>query len=105
MGRFEKDHYQIYLVNGCDTFAYVDKALENAHAAVNPGFAGTKYFDMITNAMPSYFHSNSRANMALINAILDQTKTYREILADFDQSQRAVVTGEEDNKFPLPFNE
>jgi len=32
---------------------------------------------------------------------VDQTLTYRQILEQFDQSQRAVVTGEEDNGFPF----
>jgi len=103
MGSFQKDQYQIYLVNGCDTFAYVDKALENAHQQANPDFAGTKFFDIITNAMPSYFHSNPRSNMALVDALVEGTKTYREILANFDEAQRAVVTGEEDNLYPAPF--
>ncbi len=103
MGSFQKGQYQIYLVNGCDTFAYVDKALENAHQLANPDFAGTKFFDIITNAMPSYFHANPRSNMTLVDALVEGTKTYREILAGFDEAQRAVVTGEEDNQYPLPF--
>lgn len=104
MGSFLAGQYQIFLINGCDTFAYVDDALTNAHKAVNPDFAPNKFFDIITNAMPSYFHSNSRANMQVIDGLLRKQKNYREILAGFDQSQRANVTGEEDNAWPLPFN-
>jgi hypothetical protein len=105
MGEFEKDQYQIFLINGCDTFAYVDDALRNAHAAVNPGFGKDKFVDVITNAMPSYFHMNQRSNMTIINALVEQTKTYKQILAGFDVNQRAVVTGEEDNKWPESFLE
>ncbi len=105
MGSFQKDKYQIFLINGCDTFAYVDGALTKAHHAVNPDFAPTKFVDIITNAMPSYFHSNSRSNMQLINGLLNQELTYRAILAGFDSNQRANVTGEEDNRWPLPFLE
>ena len=103
MGEFAKDQYQIFLVNGCDTFAYVDDALRSAHKAVNPEFGADKYIDVITNAMPSYFHMNNRSNMAVINALVGGKKTYKQILAGFDKTQRAVVTGEEDNNFPTPF--
>ena len=105
MGSFLKDKYQIFLINGCDTFAYVDGALTRAHHDVNPDFAPTKFIDIITNAMPSYFHSNSRSNMQVIDGLLKQESTYRAILAGFDSYQRANVTGEEDNRWPLPFVE
>jgi hypothetical protein len=105
MGSFEPGQYQIFLINGCDTFAYVDGALTDAHHTVNPDFAPTKFVDMITNAMPSYFHSNSRSNMQVIDALLKKEKTYRDILAGFDRAQRANVTGEEDNRWPLTFIE
>lgn len=103
MGHFMQNQWQLFLVNGCDTFAYVDNALRDAHATVNPGYGPSKFFDIVTNAMPSYFSMNPRSNMALINALAEGTKTYREILANFDPSQRAVVTGEEDNKWPAAF--
>jgi hypothetical protein len=105
MGSFEKDHYQIYFVNGCDTYAYVDSALEDAHQEVNPDYPASKFFDIITNAMPSYFHANASANLSLLAALSEAKKTYRQILADFDRSQRALVTGEEDNRWPEPFIE
>lgn len=103
MGEFAQDQYKIFLVNGCDTFAYVDDALRNAHAAVNPGYGKDKFVDVITNAMPSYFHMNKRSNMAIINALVAQKKTYRQILAGFDKKQRAAVTGEQDNNWPQDF--
>ena len=103
MGKFVKGQYQLFLVNGCDTFAYVDDALFDAHQAVNPDNEKTKYLDIITNAMPSYFHENAGANMAIINALVSKDKTYRAILEDFDIDQRAVVTGEEDNAWPENF--
>jgi hypothetical protein len=105
MGQFVQGQYQIFLVNGCDTFAYVDNSLRDAHAAVNPGEGVNKYFDIITNAMPSYFHMNATSNMAVINALIGKALTYRELLAGFDINQRAAVTGEQDNRWPLPFAE
>jgi hypothetical protein len=103
MGSFTADQYQIFFINGCDTFAYVDNALWEAHAAVNPDAAPTKFLDMITNAMPSYFHSNADNNGVMIRSLLERQKTYRDILADFDRSQRALVIGEEDNAWPQSF--
>lgn len=103
MGQFVAGQYQIFLINGCDTFAYVDGALRDAHQVVNPTFGPNKFFDIITNAMPSYFHMNSTSNMVVIGALSAKSQTYREMLAGFDQAQRANVTGEEDNLWPLPF--
>jgi hypothetical protein len=103
MGHFVAGQYQLFMVNGCDTFAYVDDALRDAHQAVNPGAGPNKYFDMITNAMPSLFAMNSRSNMAVINGLVFKQQTYRQILAGFDISQRPGVTGEQDNAWPAPF--
>ncbi len=103
MGSFQQGQYQLFFVNGCDTFAYVDNALRDAHAAVNPGYGPSKFFDIITNAMPSYFRSNADNNVAMMQAFLGRSKTYRQILSGFDRTQRAVVTGEEDNAWPAAF--
>ncbi|MDQ3230895.1 MAG: hypothetical protein M3Q07_03670 [Pseudobdellovibrionaceae bacterium] len=103
MGSFQAGQYKIFFINGCDTFAYADDALWDAHAAVNPDSAPTKYLDVITNAMPSYFHSNAENNVVVIRSLLERQKTYREILADFDRRQRALVMGEEDNAWPEVF--
>ena len=105
MGKFRQDQYQVYLINGCDSYSYVDKTLLDSHAQVNPGFLPSKHLEIVTNAMPSYFHSNSRSNMELIKGFVGKTKTYREILFGFDRAQRAAVVGEEDNLWPRAFNE
>jgi hypothetical protein len=103
MGRFVQGQYQIFFVNGCDTFAYVDNALRAAHQAVNPGFGPDKYIDVITNSMPSYFSSNAPANLTILKALVAKKDTYRTILTNIDPVQRAVVTGEQDNSWPKPF--
>lgn len=102
-GRYTPGKYQIFLLNGCDSFAYVDTALRDAHHAANPGATPHKYYDVITNAMPSFFHMNSAATMAVLRALVFKQKTYRQLLADFDPKQRATVMGEEDNTWPAPF--
>lgn len=97
LGTFVPNQYQLFFINGCDTFAYVDNSLGNAHAAVNPDFGPDKFFDVITNSMPSYFHENAMGNLTLISSLVEKTATYKEILGNIDPAQRAVVTGEQDN--------
>lgn len=105
LGQFQPGQYQIFLVNGCDTFAYVDESLKKAHALVNPEFSEDKFIDIITNAMPSYFSANAHNNAVIIKSLAEQVLSYREILALLPQVQRAAVLGEQDNLWPLPFEE
>jgi len=101
-GEFRAEKYQIFFMNGCDTYAYVDGSLAKTRSILNPDDpSGTKYMDMITNAMPAFFHSMPAASLALIKSLGDNAKpkTYQEIFAGIDSSQVVVVTGEEDNVF------
>jgi hypothetical protein len=102
--KFAAGKYQIFLLNGCNTFVYMDKyALRNAHHAANRDSSPYKYFDLLTNAMPSYFYTNATSNLIMVNALVEQKKNYREIMAEFDPIQRVNVVGEEDNLWPAPF--
>lgn len=101
LGTFVPGKYQLFMINGCDSFAYADHSLRDAHAAVNPHAGASKYFDLITNAMPSYFTNNASSNMTVLNALIAGQGTYEQILSRFDINQRAVVTGEEDNGMPF----
>jgi hypothetical protein len=103
IGRFVKGQYQIFFVNGCDSFTYSDRALEKAHAAVNPDESPAKYFDLISNAMPSQFQDFAQNAVALVRALNDKKATYAQLLGSLGGAQRAIVTGEEDNRFPEPF--
>lgn len=101
-GSWRKDQYTLAFINGCDTYAYVDSSLAQARAALNPGdTTGTKHLDIATNAMPSFFHSNSRNNMTFIRSLMNiaQPMTYEQIFKLIDKSQVIVVSGEEDNVF------
>ena len=94
-------------LNGCDTYAYVDEALFEAHAAVNPDDeTGRRYVDIVNNAMPSYFFSMPAASMALVDGLLsyDAPLTYEEIFARVDREQVILVTGEEDNVYVPGFD-
>ena len=89
-------------MNGCDTFAYVDGSLAKTRSVLNPDDpTGTKYMDMVTNVMPSFFSSMPSASMALVEGLMsvDEPRTYQDIFAKIDRSEVVVVTGEEDNVF------
>ncbi len=101
-GKWVAGQYSIVFENGCDSYAYVDSAMWQAHAAVNPDDPkGTKYLDVLVNAMPAYFASDSEATMAFIRGLMNEKepKTYEQIFKDVDSSQVVLVTGEEDNLF------
>lgn len=101
-GEWAPAQYTIVFMNGCDTYAYVDDALFEAHAAVNPDDPeGTKYTDIVTNALPAYFRSMTEATLAMIRglAAYDDPRTYETIFRDVDEVQVVLVTGEHDNTF------
>jgi hypothetical protein len=101
-GRWVANKYQVFFMNGCDTFAYVDGSLAQTRARLNPDDpTGTKNMEFITNAMPSFFSSMPAASTAVMKGLLSyaQPKTYDQIFADVDRSEVVLVTGEEDNVF------
>ena len=101
-GKFVKGKYLMVFMNGCDTFAYVDGSLAQTRAVLNADDpTGTKYMDIVTNTMPSYFSSMPLASMALLRGLMkfDGPQTYQQIFQNVDSSQAVVVTGEEDNAF------
>jgi hypothetical protein len=101
-GRWVANKYQVFFMNGCDTFAYVDGSLAQTRARLNPDDpTGTKNMEFITNAMPSFFSSMPAASTAVMKGLLSyaQPKTYDQIFAAIDRSEVVLVTGEEDNVF------
>ena len=101
-GDWQEGQYVIVFMNGCDTYAYVDEALFEAHAAVNPDDdVGTQYVDLVTNAMPSYFANMSEASYTMFEALMrdDSPLTYEQIFERIDHSQGILVSGEADNTF------
>jgi hypothetical protein len=101
-GQFFPGKYQILFLDGCDTFAYADDTLAKRRAPLNPDdIAGTKYLDIISNAMPAYFSSMPEASMALVHALLhpEAPQTYPAIFRGVNPDHVVVATGEEDNVF------
>lgn len=101
-GKWVAGQYVVVYMNGCDTFAYIDDALNTAHKAINPDdTTGNKYIDIINNAMPSFFASMSGATMAIFRGLIDHAnpKTYEQMFSNVDRAQVVLVSGEEDNVF------
>jgi hypothetical protein len=101
-GVWTAGQYLMLFMNGCDTYAYVDGFLAQARASINPDDpTGTRYMDIVTNAMPAFFHSDSNATMAFIRGLVshEQPLTYEKIFTQIDRSQVVLVSGEQDNVF------
>jgi hypothetical protein len=101
-GQWVAGQYVIVFMNGCDTFAYIDSALNDAHRAVNPDdTTGDKYIDIVNNSMPAFFVSMADSTMAIFRGLIgfEAPKTYEQIFRNIDSSQVVMVTGEQDNVF------
>ena len=101
-GKWVEGQYAIVFMNGCDTYAYVDSALADAHAQVNPDDPeGTKTMDIVANAMPSFFRSMSGATLALVTHLMDwkNPRTYEQIFTKIDSAEVVLVSGEHDNVY------
>jgi hypothetical protein len=101
-GKWVAGQYVVVFMNGCDTFAYIDGSLSQAHKALNTDDAtGWKYIDIVNNGMPAFFASMAGASMSLFRGFLafDSPQTYEQIFAHIDDSQMVMVTGEQDNTF------
>jgi hypothetical protein len=101
-GKWVAGQYVVVFMNGCDTFAYIDGSLSQAHKALNADdTTGWKYIDIVNNGMPAFFASMAGASMSLFRGFLsyDDPKTYQQIFANIDSSQMVMVTGEQDNTF------
>ncbi|MCB9737312.1 MAG: PPC domain-containing protein [Deltaproteobacteria bacterium] len=107
-GDWKTGQYVIVFMNGCDTYAYIDSALAEAHADVNEDDPiGTKYVDLVSNAQPSFFRSMPAATMAMVRGLLsyDAPKTYEQIFGGIDSAEVVLVTGENDNVYVPGYGE
>ncbi len=105
-GTFVPRKYVVWVLNGCDTFAYLDRTLADRRAVLNPDDPdGTRYMDTVSTAMGGFFSSGAATTMTFVDAMVgardagSSPRTYRAIFADIDPRQVTVVTGEEDNAF------
>jgi hypothetical protein len=101
LGNFRAGKYQIFYMNGCDTFAYIDGTLAETRSELNPDDpSGTKYMEIITNSMPPNWDSLPTNTLSLVESMIrPEPLNYKQVLAKFDQSGIVSVVGEEDNTF------
>ncbi len=102
MGKWNRDQYLLFFMNGCDTFAYVDGTLAKARGAGGADDPnGTKNLEFVTNAKPSYFSDNVDSTIGLFHGLLstERPQSYEQMLEDLPQAGIVVVNGEEDNVF------
>jgi len=101
-GKWVAGQYVVVQLNGCDTFAYIDDALNRAHQTINPDdTTGYKYIDLVNNGMPAFFHELSNTTMAMFRGLVahEAPKTFEQIFTGIDTSQVVLVSGEQDNTF------
>lgn len=101
-GKWVAGQYVVVFMNGCDTFAYIDSSLSQAHKSLNADdTTGWKYIDIVNNGEPAFFASMAGATMAMFRGLVsyDNPQTYEQIFTKVDSSQLVMVTGEQDNTF------
>ncbi len=96
---FPRARYQVYFLNGCDTFSYYPTQAMTRVERMNPGDKASKWLDLISNGMPAYFHTMSPNTLAVLKELVRQRASYRDILSQIDDYQNAAVMGEEDNLY------
>lgn len=102
-GKVAPGKYQVVLVDGCQTFAYLDTTMADRRREANgerdPN--GTRFLDVVANALPNPVNEFARVSNVLYDAVVrpDAPRSYREILADMPKEQVVVAFGEEDNVF------
>lgn len=95
------EHYQVYFLDGCSTFAYLDTTLTDRRIEVNGSEIdpqGTKFLDMIVNAQPAPWYTGADSQWTILSMLAGSAEvSYLDILDELSQSATPVVSGEEDN--------
>lgn len=104
-GKVTAGKYQLVLLNGCQTFAYIDTTMNDRRTAANGAAtdpAGTKFMDVIGNALPGYTNNLTNMSMSLVRASIKSDaapKTFNDLMSEMPEEHLVVVFGEEDNRF------
>jgi len=102
-GKVVPGRYQLVLLNGCQSFALMDDTMTERRRAAN-GDAdpnGTKFLDVVTNALPGYADTLASTSSSVLAAAIgaDTPTHFNELLSKMPKANVAVVFGEEDNRF------
>jgi hypothetical protein len=98
--------YQVYFLDGCSTFAYLDSTLADRRIAANGAEQdpnGTKFLDVIVNAQPVPWYSGADNQWVVLSYLSGvQNRSYDDLLDRLSTSGSPVVAGEEDNPVASP---
>jgi hypothetical protein len=96
--------YQLVYLYGCQTLAYLEPVMHEKRIALNGAEQdpeGTKYLDIIANALPAY-GDNGRSTLDLYRNVLKpgaQPKNFNQLIDPIRTSGLVVVFGEHDNTY------
>lgn len=99
-GVVEAGRYQVFFIDGCSTFAYLDSTLVDRRIEVNgPEVdpSGTKFLDVIINAQPVPWYSGADNLWHILDHMTGGESTFYDVISTMSQAGSPVVTGEEDN--------
>lgn len=96
--------YQLVYLYGCQTLAYLEPVMHEKRITLNGAERdpeGTKYLDIIANALPAY-GDNGRSTLDLYRNVLKpgaQPKNFNQLIDPIRTSGLVVVFGEHDNTY------
>jgi hypothetical protein len=103
-GKITAGKYQLMLLNGCQTFAYIDTTIFDRRTAANGADRdpnGTRFLDVVGNALPGFAHNLASMSNKIFAAAVgaDKPQHYNQLLDGMPESHIVVVFGEDDNQF------
>jgi hypothetical protein len=96
--------YQLVYLYGCQTLAYLEPVMHENRIALNGAESdpeGTKYLDIIANALPAY-GDNGRSTLDLYRNVLKpgtSPKNFNQLIDPISTGGLVVVFGEHDNSY------
>ncbi len=103
-GKVTAGKYQLVLLNGCQTFAYIDTTINDRRIEANGAASdpkGTKFLDLIGNALPGHTSNLADMSLTVLSAVTqpDSPKTFNDLMTAMPRAHLVVTFGEEDNAF------
>ena len=69
-GKVAAGKYQLVLLNGCQTFAYIDTTMNDRRIEANGAASdpkGTRFMDVMGNALPGFANNLASMSVALVS--------------------------------------
>lgn len=90
--------YQIYFMEACNTFAYVDRTIFDRRAENNADDPqGTRHLDFLGTGLPSPFGVTPNSLHHVVKSLIERNASYEDILRGLPSVEMPVVVGDEDN--------